>query len=224
VQALSLRSFLPATAKATATARLAAGGAGGRVLPEAERLPRIHTLSREPERPSAGPITAGHFLSETILLSLWQALKHWRTHSDDITTAKRRQKLLPSETFDDDLPAYVESTPETVHYSLAGFTDDERILLVTFAESMDFATAAAELGISPSALRSRLQRLKKRKAARWSPSAAFVRVEDGPNFTAVVHAPSESMPEVMEVFERYRPIGILARFYGYDLATITGSR
>jgi DNA-binding transcriptional LysR family regulator len=43
------------------------------------------------------------------------------------------------------------------------FDDDERHLLATFARSLNFTQAATELGISPKALRSKLERLKTRR-------------------------------------------------------------
>jgi hypothetical protein len=45
-------------------------------------------------------------------------------------------------------------------FPLYRFDEDERSLLATFANSLNFVQAATELGLTPKALRSRLERLK----------------------------------------------------------------
>jgi hypothetical protein len=56
------------------------------------------------------------------------------------------------------------STPGSTGSPLDRFDDDERHLLATFARSLNFNQAATDLGITPKALRSRLERLKARQS------------------------------------------------------------
>lgn len=60
----------------------------------------------------------------------------------------------------EELPDRGGSDPGIDRFPLDRFNEDERHLLSTFARSLNFTVAAQELGISPKALRSRLERLK----------------------------------------------------------------
>jgi hypothetical protein len=59
--------------------------------------------------------------------------------------------------------ALQELAPAVASIQYDRFSDDERHLLNTFARSLNFTVAAQELGTTPKALRSKLERLKTRQ-------------------------------------------------------------
>jgi hypothetical protein len=71
-------------------------------------------------------------------------------------TRNARIKLTPVE----ELPDQAVTDPGFDRFSLDGFSEDERVLLNTFARHLSFTRPARELKITPRALRCRLERLK----------------------------------------------------------------
>jgi RNA polymerase sigma factor (sigma-70 family) len=87
-------------------------------------------------------------------------------HLHDLASAtKCRIEEVPTE----DLPEHAHQEARCDRFPLDRFAEDERHLLSVFARHLHFGKAAAELGITPKALRSRLERLKTRQ-----PSALLV--------------------------------------------------
>ena len=81
-------------------------------------------------------------------------------HLHDLASAtKCRIEEVPTE----DLPEHAHQEGRCDRFPLDRFAEDERDLLTTFARHLHFGKAAAELGITPKALRSRLERLKARQ-------------------------------------------------------------
>jgi RNA polymerase sigma factor (sigma-70 family) len=76
--------------------------------------------------------------------------------------------------YSDEPPEPNADVPATTEYSLARFNDDERVLLHTFAQYLDFGITAAKLGITTKALRSRLERIKNKYGHRENNSISDV--------------------------------------------------
>jgi RNA polymerase sigma factor (sigma-70 family) len=114
--------------------------------------------------------------AQEIVVKTWKALSRFERRSsfrsfvhtivmnhlyDEIRAQRARITLTPVE----EMPEQQDTVPGHDKLSLDGFSEEERRMLWVFAQIMDFTKAAAMLGITPKALRSRLERLKVKKAA-----------------------------------------------------------
>jgi hypothetical protein len=70
-----------------------------------------------------------------------------------------RLEEVPTE----DLPEHAHQESGCDRFPLDRFAEDERHLLSVFARHLNLGKATAKLGITPKALRSRLERLKARQ-------------------------------------------------------------
>jgi DNA-directed RNA polymerase specialized sigma24 family protein len=77
--------------------------------------------------------------------------------------AARATKSRIEEALTEDLREHAHQEGGCDRFPLDRFAEDERHLLSVFARHLHFGKAAAELGITPKALRSRLERLKARQ-------------------------------------------------------------
>lgn len=109
--------------------------------------------------------------AQDIVVKTWKALSMFERRStfesfvrtialhhlyDETRASKRRIAMAAVER----LPEQTTADPGCDRFSLQGFSDNDKVILCTLAKHMQFGKAAAELGITPKALRSRLERLK----------------------------------------------------------------
>jgi RNA polymerase sigma factor (sigma-70 family) len=109
--------------------------------------------------------------AQDVVVKTWKALSKFQRRAsfrsfvhtivlhhlyDELRSKETRITLTVVE----EMPEHVISDPGQDKFSLDGFSEAERHLLNTFAYSMSFTQAADDLGITPKALRSRLERLK----------------------------------------------------------------
>jgi hypothetical protein len=77
-----------------------------------------------------------------------------------------RVEEVPTE----DLPEHAHQESGRDRFPLDRFAEDERHLLSVFARHLNLGKATAKLGITPKALRSRLERLKARQLVAFAGS------------------------------------------------------
>jgi RNA polymerase sigma factor (sigma-70 family) len=112
--------------------------------------------------------------AQEVVVKVWRALSTFERQSSfrifvhtivlnhlhgEARARKSRITLTPVE----EMPERADTGPGIDRFLLDHFDDDERHLLFVLSERLDFTKAATELGLSPKALRSRLERLKARR-------------------------------------------------------------